>query len=146
MASVEQIQNGSLVTHDLENPQVKPKEADAGSVKIVPKVSIEKPKWPGWPGSCVFRLIVPVLKVGSIIWCKGELVKKMCEETGAKICVLDGPPSSRDRVAAYIGIADHFHDALFVPLDRPFTCMFTAHSVLLSVQSLFVDQFGESPI
>uniref|UniRef100_A0A3Q7H4Z9 K Homology domain-containing protein n=1 Tax=Solanum lycopersicum TaxID=4081 RepID=A0A3Q7H4Z9_SOLLC len=111
MASIEQIQNGSLVTHEFEDSQVNPEEADGGLVKIGQEVSILKPKWPGWPGSCVFRLIVPVLKVGSIIGRKGELVKKMCEETGAKIRVLDGPPSSPDRVnpwsATFAGIVMH---------------------------------------
>ncbi|XP_055822652.1 RNA-binding KH domain-containing protein PEPPER-like [Solanum dulcamara] len=103
MAYIEQNQNGSLVTQESQNSQVKPEEADPGTVKIEPEVSIEKPKWPGWPGSCVFRLIVPVLKVGSIIGRKGELVKKMCEETGAKIRVLDGPASSPDRVVLISG-------------------------------------------
>lgn len=119
MASIEQIQNGSLVTHEFENSQVKPEEADAGSVKIAPEVSIEKPKWPGWPGSCVFRLIVPVLKVGSIIGRKGELVKKMCEETGAKIRVLDGPPSSPDRVVSLsflLVMNSNADDAVFIQI------------------------------
>ncbi|CAL5333415.1 unnamed protein product [Camellia sinensis] len=60
-------------------------------------------KWPGWPGDCVFRLIVPVLKVGSIIGRKGELIKKMCEETRARIRVLDGPVGSPDRVVLISG-------------------------------------------
>ncbi|GMP36719.1 hypothetical protein CsSME_00008750 [Camellia sinensis var. sinensis] len=64
-------------------------------------VSAEK-KWPGWPGSCVFRLIVPVLKVGSIIGRKGDLIKKMCEETRARIRVLDGPVGSPDRIVSFI--------------------------------------------
>lgn len=55
-------------------------------------------KWPGWPGHCVFRLIVPVSKVGSIIGRKGELIKKMCEETRARIRVLDGAAASPDRI------------------------------------------------
>ncbi|GKF93915.1 RNA-binding KH domain-containing protein PEPPER, partial [Tanacetum coccineum] len=55
-------------------------------------------KWPGWPGDCVFRLIVPVLKVGSIIGRKGELIKKICEDTKARIRVLDGPVSNPDRI------------------------------------------------
>ncbi|KAL3534867.1 hypothetical protein ACH5RR_003328 [Cinchona calisaya] len=59
--------------------------------------------WPGWPGDCVFRLVVPVLKVGSIIGRKGELIKKMCEETRAKIRVLDGPISSPDRIVLISG-------------------------------------------
>ncbi|KAK4370009.1 hypothetical protein RND71_009484 [Anisodus tanguticus] len=111
MASTEQTQNGSVIpqpqpetlirtTTEPQNSRVKPEETDPSSVEatITTEVLIEKPKWPGWPGSCVFRLVVPVLKVGSIIGRKGELVKKMCEETGAKIRVLDGPASSPDRI------------------------------------------------
>uniref|UniRef100_A0A2P2MAQ0 PolyRC-binding protein n=1 Tax=Rhizophora mucronata TaxID=61149 RepID=A0A2P2MAQ0_RHIMU len=55
-------------------------------------------KWPGWPGYCVFRLIVPVMKVGSIIGRKGDLIKKMCEDTRARIRVLDAPVGISDRV------------------------------------------------
>ncbi|CAL1352966.1 unnamed protein product [Linum trigynum] len=58
----------------------------------------EATKWPGWPGHNVFRLIVPVAKVGSIIGRKGELIKKMCEETGARIRILEGPLSIPDRI------------------------------------------------
>ncbi|GKE50310.1 RNA-binding KH domain-containing protein PEPPER-like protein, partial [Tanacetum coccineum] len=60
-------------------------------------------KWPGWPGDCVFRLIVPVLKVGSIIGRKGELIKKICEDTKARIRVLDGPVSNPDRIVLISG-------------------------------------------
>lgn len=59
-------------------------------------------KWPGWPGDCVFRLIVPVLKVGSIIGRKGELIKKMCEETRARIRVLDGAVGTTDRIVSVL--------------------------------------------
>lgn len=58
-------------------------------------------KWPGWPGDNVFRLVVPVLKVGSIIGRKGELVKKMCEETRARIRVLEGPLGNADRIVCH---------------------------------------------
>ncbi|KAE8660292.1 RNA-binding KH domain-containing protein PEPPER [Hibiscus syriacus] len=60
-------------------------------------------KWPGWPGHCVFRLIVPVTKVGSIIGRKGELIKKMCEETRARIRVLDGAVGTPDRIVLIAG-------------------------------------------
>ncbi|KAK9268978.1 hypothetical protein L1049_000745 [Liquidambar formosana] len=60
-------------------------------------------KWPGWPGNCVFRLIVPVVKVGSIIGRKGDLIKKMCEETRARIRVLDGPIGTSDRIVLISG-------------------------------------------
>ena len=57
-------------------------------------------KWPGWPGDNVFRLIVPVSKVGSIIGRKGELVKKMCDETRARIRILEGPLGISDRIVS----------------------------------------------
>ncbi|XP_039047053.1 RNA-binding KH domain-containing protein PEPPER-like [Hibiscus syriacus] len=38
------------------------------------------------------------MKVGSIIGRKGELIKKMCEETGARIRVLDGAVGTPDRI------------------------------------------------
>ncbi|CAA7060322.1 unnamed protein product [Microthlaspi erraticum] len=60
-------------------------------------------RWPGWPGDCVFRMIVPVTKVGAIIGRKGDFVKKMCEETRARIKVLDGPTTTTDRVVLISG-------------------------------------------
>lgn len=60
-------------------------------------------RWPGWPGDCVFRLIVPVSKVGGIIGRKGELIKKMCEDTRARIKVLDGPVGNPDRIVLISG-------------------------------------------
>ncbi|GAA0146862.1 RNA metabolism protein [Lithospermum erythrorhizon] len=64
------------------------------------------PKWPGWPGCNVYRLIVPVLKVGSIIGRKGEFVKKLCEDTRARVRVLDGPVGSSDRIVLISGKED----------------------------------------
>lgn len=60
-------------------------------------------RWPGWPGETVFRLIVPVQKAGAIIGRKGELVKKMCEDTKARIKILDGVPGTTDRVVLITG-------------------------------------------
>ncbi|XP_074276397.1 RNA-binding KH domain-containing protein PEPPER [Silene latifolia] len=60
-------------------------------------------KWPGWPGDNVFRLIVPVVKVGGIIGRKGELIKKLCDETRARIRVLDAPLGTPDRVVLISG-------------------------------------------
>ncbi|XP_057874009.2 flowering locus K homology domain [Cryptomeria japonica] len=54
-------------------------------------------KWPGWPGDNVFRLLVPVQKVGGIIGRKGEFVKKMCEETRSRIKILEGIPGTHER-------------------------------------------------
>ncbi|GMG99594.1 hypothetical protein Nepgr_001434 [Nepenthes gracilis] len=54
-------------------------------------------KWPGWPGESVFRMLVPVQKVGNIIGRKGEYIKKIVEETRARIKILDGPPGIAER-------------------------------------------------
>ncbi|CAL0310377.1 unnamed protein product [Lupinus luteus] len=54
-------------------------------------------KWPGWPGQNIFRLLVPAKKVGCIIGPKGEYVKRISEETKARIKVLSGPPGVTER-------------------------------------------------
>lgn len=54
-------------------------------------------RWPGWPGDTVFRLLVPSHKVGSIIGRKGEFIKKMCEESKARIKILEGHPGAPER-------------------------------------------------
>lgn len=65
-----------------------------------PDSSVAAERWPGWPGDCVFRVIVPVAKVGAIIGRKGDIIRKMCEETRARIKVLDGPATTQDRVVS----------------------------------------------
>ncbi|CAH1447322.1 unnamed protein product [Lactuca virosa] len=65
-------------------------------------------KWPGWPGENVFRLLVPVHKVGTIIGRKGEYIKKTCEETKARIKILDGPPGTMER-CVLSNIRQHFN-------------------------------------
>ncbi|XAR63746.1 hypothetical protein NMG60_11023795 [Bertholletia excelsa] len=91
-----------------EAPENPPAEASESAltetdVAAAPAATTADKKWPGWPGDCVFRLIVPVLKVGSIIGRKGELIKKMCEETRARIRVLDGPVGTPDRIVLISG-------------------------------------------
>lgn len=46
---------------------------------------------------------MPVLKVGGIIGRKGELIKKTCEETRARIRVLDAPLGTPDRIVLVSG-------------------------------------------
>lgn len=67
-------------------------------------------KWPGWPGECVFRIIVPVLKVGSIIGRKGDIIKKMCEDTKARIRVLDAPLGTPDRIVSFHFLSFTIHN------------------------------------
>lgn len=61
---------------------------------------VAEKRWPGWPGHTVFRLLVPTQKVGAIIGRKGEFVKKMTEESRARIKVLDGPPGAPERAVS----------------------------------------------
>ncbi|KAL8029112.1 hypothetical protein ABFX02_14G207000 [Erythranthe guttata] len=89
--------------------QVNGSEIDAeevnGSEKVAEEVKgdendavvVEEKKWPGWPGENVFRLLVPAQRVGGIIGRKGEYIKKICEETKARIKILDGPPGTTER-------------------------------------------------
>ncbi|XP_038970174.1 flowering locus K homology domain-like [Phoenix dactylifera] len=58
---------------------------------------VSEKRWPGWPGENVFRILVPAHKVGGIIGRKGESIKRMCEESRARIKILDGPPGSPER-------------------------------------------------
>ncbi|XP_020690761.1 flowering locus K homology domain isoform X1 [Dendrobium catenatum] len=67
-----------------------------GSVDNVGAGAGEK-RWPGWPGENVFRILIPAHKVGSIIGRKGETIKKMCEESKARIKIIDGPPGVLER-------------------------------------------------
>ncbi|XP_043713666.1 RNA-binding KH domain-containing protein PEPPER-like [Telopea speciosissima] len=90
-----------------DNPTEKPPETTAETA-MEPEapattVTTAEKKWPGWPGDSVFRLIVPVLKVGSIIGRKGELIKKMCEETRARIRILEGAIGTADRIVLISG-------------------------------------------
>lgn len=64
---------------------------------------VEK-RWPGWPGENVFRMLVPVQKVGSIIGRKGEFIKKITDETKARIKILDGPPGTVERAVSFFFI------------------------------------------
>lgn len=84
---------------DAEPATVEAPVTEAASVDDKDKALEEmKAKWPGWPGYSVFRLLVPVLKVGGIIGRKGDLIKKLVEETRARVRVLDGPITSPDRI------------------------------------------------
>jgi poly(rC)-binding protein 3/4 len=65
------------------------------------KVEEEK-RWPGWPGENAFRMLVPVNKVGAVIGHKGDIIKKMSEETKARIRVLNSPPGVQERVVCIL--------------------------------------------
>ncbi|RDX80095.1 RNA-binding KH domain-containing protein PEPPER [Mucuna pruriens] len=103
MATAEPLQNGTAakpLPPDNVSAAQPPTETEADTTAA--STPPEK-RWPGWPGFCVFRLIVPVGKVGSIIGRKGELIKKMCEETRSRIRVLDAPLGTPDRIVLVSG-------------------------------------------
>jgi poly(rC)-binding protein 2/3/4 len=64
------------------------------------QVEVADKRWPGWPGNSVFRILVPAQKVGAIIGRKGEFIKRMCEESKARIKILDGPPGVPERAVS----------------------------------------------
>ncbi|KAK7303936.1 hypothetical protein RJT34_14860 [Clitoria ternatea] len=107
MATAEPVQNGtagsSLPPDNASAAQ--PPTADAAALPEAEAGTgaAATPRWPGWPGNCVFRLMVPVGKVGSIIGRKGELIKKICEDTRARIRVLDAPLGTPDRIVLVTG-------------------------------------------
>ncbi|KAI3889525.1 hypothetical protein MKW92_001288 [Papaver armeniacum] len=90
--ATEAVVNGS--TSSLPDPSSSIQETSSVAAA---SISAEK-KWPGWPGDTVFRVIIPVAKVGCIIGKKGELIKKMCEDTRARIRVLEGALGTNDRI------------------------------------------------
>ncbi|XP_063948257.1 uncharacterized protein LOC135152300 [Daucus carota subsp. sativus] len=83
-------------------------EASGAAIQVfsrdeVPACNIDSD---GWPGCNVYRLIVPLMKVGSIIGKKGETVKKLCVETGARVNVLPGLVTCPHRVVVISGKED----------------------------------------
>lgn len=87
----------SACEHDLDGiPENSPPELKEDREDDLVSGVVEK-RWPGWPGESVFRILVPGHKVGSIIGRRGEFIKKMCEETRARIKILDGPPATAER-------------------------------------------------
>ncbi|GER34589.1 poly(RC)-binding protein [Striga asiatica] len=94
-------------------------------------------KWPGWPGENVFRILVPAQKVGSIIGRKGEYIKKTCEETKARIKILDGPPGMRERALSAVLLIIHkvssvtSRDGILHPLNLEPNDIYKRKSVLL---------------
>ncbi|XP_062205560.1 RNA-binding KH domain-containing protein PEPPER-like [Phragmites australis] len=47
-------------------------------------------RYPGWPGTSVFRILIPAQKVGAIIGHEGERVRRLCEKTKACIRIIGG--------------------------------------------------------
>ncbi|KAM0823823.1 hypothetical protein ACQ4PT_070607 [Festuca glaucescens] len=56
------------------------------------------PRWPGFPGASVFRLVVAGDKVGGLIGRRGEIIRRLCEETRARVRVLDSMDGGASRI------------------------------------------------
>jgi poly(rC)-binding protein 3/4 len=79
-----------------------PPAASEADVATAEEAAVAAKRWPGWPGDSAFRLVVPVLKVGSIIGRKGELIKRVVEETKARVRVFEGPVGATERIVSAI--------------------------------------------
>ncbi|CAL5024272.1 unnamed protein product [Urochloa decumbens] len=55
-------------------------------------------RWPGWPGASVFRLVVPAEEVGGVIGRRGSTIKRLYDETRARVRGLDAPHSATNRI------------------------------------------------
>ncbi|CAK9236859.1 unnamed protein product [Sphagnum troendelagicum] len=98
------VADAALSQEDEEKQQQEEQQKDGGGIVVSQKrdrdeqeKEVDK-KWAGWPGDNVFRLMVPVQKVGGIIGRKGEFVKKMCEDTRSRIKILEGVPGTPERI------------------------------------------------
>ncbi|WVZ78072.1 hypothetical protein U9M48_025837 [Paspalum notatum var. saurae] len=91
----------------LPSPEPEPEQQQQPSPMTPPPAVVEKKgegeeepeaarhRWPGWPGTSVFRLVVPADKVGAVIGRRGEAVRRLCHETRARVRVLDAAAASR---------------------------------------------------
>ena len=57
-------------------------------------------RFPGWPGTTVFRVLILATKVGPIIGHKGENVRRLCEETKACVCIIGGHLAAPERAVS----------------------------------------------
>ena len=98
MASMETIQEQSDMIGMARNTSLPQKRGSKDEIGA----GLTDKKWPRWPGDNVFRLLVPVQKVGGVIGHKGEFVKKMCEETRSRIKILEGIQGTPERTVSFI--------------------------------------------
>uniref|UniRef100_J3N2M6 K Homology domain-containing protein n=1 Tax=Oryza brachyantha TaxID=4533 RepID=J3N2M6_ORYBR len=59
--------------------------------------SVGEDRYPGWPGTSVFRMLIPATKVGAVIGQRGERVRRLCEETKASVRVIGGHFASAEQ-------------------------------------------------
>ncbi|KAG2244638.1 hypothetical protein Bca52824_093527 [Brassica carinata] len=98
-AVTDSVKNGTLNVHENENLI----RWGVSATALPNENSSAAERWPGWPGDCVFRVIIPVHKIGAITGRQGEFVRKLLQETRARIQVLGGPATTPDRLVIISG-------------------------------------------
>lgn len=93
---------------------------------------VEENKWPGWPGENVFRMLVPVHKVGGIIGRKGEFIKKITQETKARIQILHAPPGPGTLERAVMVSAK---EELDLPVSPAMDALMRVHKRIIDVDT-----------
>ncbi|XP_044407646.1 RNA-binding KH domain-containing protein PEPPER isoform X1 [Triticum aestivum] len=81
-----------------EQPPPPPPPAPTNSASEVAEEGKKAAPWPGFPGASVFRLVVAGDKVGGLIGRRGEIVKRLCDETRARVRVLDATDGVSSRI------------------------------------------------
>lgn len=85
--------------------------------------------YPGWPGTSVFRMLIPPQKVGAIIGPKGERVRRLCEETKACVRIIGGHLCATEHAVSYLGL---IKDVLYFLLKIMLFCIHLLQLILLS--------------
>ncbi|KAH0902302.1 hypothetical protein HID58_041805 [Brassica napus] len=98
-AVADSVKNGPLNLPENEN--LRPSGVSATAFPNENSGAAER--WPGFPGDCVFRVIIPGHKVGAITGRQGEFIRKLWQETRARIQVLDGPVKTPYRLVIISG-------------------------------------------
>ncbi|KAI4979423.1 hypothetical protein ZWY2020_016176 [Hordeum vulgare] len=78
--------------------QPPPPPAPTNSASEVAEEGKKATPWLGFPGASVFRLVVAGDKVGGLIGRRGEVIKRLCEVTRARVRVLDPTDGVSSRI------------------------------------------------
>ncbi|TVU31050.1 hypothetical protein EJB05_22715 [Eragrostis curvula] len=88
-------------------------------------------RYPGWPGTSVFRMLIPAQKVGVIIGHKGERVRRLCEETKACVRIIGGHLCAAE------------HAVIVFAKEQPDEPIPPAMDALLRVYQLIIDDASD---
>ena len=92
---------------DADSPALEPPDSSPSAAETVLQpalMAVQEEKGEGeearprWPGASVFRLLVPADKVGGLIGRRGSTIKRLCDETRARVRVLAAAHAAADRI------------------------------------------------